>query len=86
MKDTLSEITLNIAVGNETQSISLTNGEWQAVQNGSPLIKSAEGIYEGQEFTYDWHFNDPQYPQSTLVVLYADAEGYVGSIHDIWLG
>ena len=85
-KTTSSEITLNIAVGYETQSISLTKGEWQAVQNGSTLIKNAEGIYERQDFTYEWHFNAPQYPQSTLVVLYDEGEGYVGSISDTWLG
>lgn len=86
VKEASSEVTLNIAIGYEPQSINLTSGEWQAVQNGDTLIKCAEGIYEGEEFTYEWHFNDPKYPQSTLVVLYDDGEGYVGSIHDTWIG
>lgn len=41
---------------------------------------------EDQEsFTYEWHFNDPHFSQSTLVVTYDEGEGFIGSISDAWL-
>jgi hypothetical protein len=81
----MSEVTVNITVGYEPQNIRLTAYEWKAIQGGAFLIKSEEGFYEGQSYTYEWHFNDPQFPQSTLVVTYDDGEGFVGSINDTWL-
>ena len=81
----MSEIKINVSVGNETQSVRLAASEWQAVQGGAFLVKSEEGVYEGQSFTYEWHFNDPHYSQSTLVVTYDEGEGFIGSISDAWL-
>jgi hypothetical protein len=81
----MSEITINVLVGNETQSLRLTANELQAARDGVFLVKCGEGVYEGQSFAYEWHFNDPHYPQSTLVVTYDDGEGFIGSISDAWL-
>lgn len=81
----MPEITINVTVGNEYQSVRLTANEWEAVQGGTFLVKSAEGVYEGQSFTYEWHFNDPKYGQSTLVVTYDEGEGFIGSISEAWL-
>lgn len=81
----MPEIKINVTVGNEFQSISLTASEWQAVQGGAFLVKSVEGVYEGQSFTYEWHFNDPHSSQSTLVVTYDEGEGFIGSISDAWV-
>ena len=81
----MSDITINVSVGNETQSVRLTTSEWQSVQGGDCLVKSEVGVYEGQSFTYEWYFNDPQYLPSTLVVTYDDGEGFIGSISDAWL-
>ena len=80
-----SDVTLNIKIGYEIQSLRMTYEEWQAVQGGAFLVKSEEGVYEGQSFTYEWHFNDPHYSQSTLVVTYDEGEGFIGSISDAWL-
>ena len=81
----MTEITISVSVGNESQSVRLTYIEWAAVQGGECLVKSEVGAYEGQSFTYEWHFNDPQYSPSTLVVTYDDGEGFIGSISDAWL-
>ncbi len=81
----MSELTINVSIGYETQSVRLSAKEWQAVQDGAFLVKCEEGVYEGQSFTYEWHFNDPQYPTSTLVVTYSEGEGFIGSISDAWL-
>ncbi len=81
----MSEFKVNITVGHEPQSIRLTAYEWKEIQSGAFLIKSEEGFYEGQSYTYEWHFNDPKFPQSTLVVTYDDGEGFIGSINDAWL-
>jgi hypothetical protein len=81
----MTEITFNVLVGNEIQSVGLTASEWQAIQDGACLVKSEVGVYEGQSFTYEWHFNDPQYIPSTLVVTYDEGEGFIGSISDAWL-
>lgn len=75
-------ITLTVPVGNETQSVTLTVDEWDAVKSGRHLLKNAPGFYEGQEFTYAWCFNDPQFPDCSLVVLHDDAEGFLGSFND----
>jgi hypothetical protein len=81
----MTEITISVSVGNESQSVRLTYIEWAAVQGGECLVKSEVGVYEGQSFTYEWHFNDSQYSPSTLVVTYDDGEGFIGSISDAWL-
>ncbi len=81
----MSEVTVNITVGYEVQSVQLTANEWKAVQGGAFLVRSKEGFYEGQSYIYEWHFNDPQFPHSTLVVTYEDSDGYIGSISDAWL-
>jgi hypothetical protein len=80
----MSEVTINVSIGYESQSLSLTSNEWQAVQEGVFLVKCEKGMYEGQSFTYEWHFNDPQYSAHTLVVTYNDGEGFIGSISDAW--
>jgi hypothetical protein len=81
----MSKITTKVLVGYEAQSLRLTASEWQAAQDGVFLVKREEGVYEGQSLVYEWHFNDPHYPQSTLVVTYDDCEGFLGSISDAWL-
>ena len=78
----MADISLSVQIGYETQTISLTSAEWLAVKSGAHLVKDAQGFYEGEEFTYKWHFNDPQFIGSSLVVHYGDAEGFQGSIED----
>jgi hypothetical protein len=78
----MSEVLLSVRVGNDTQSVKLTEDEWCAAQSGGYLVKEGRGFYEGEVFTYEWHFNDPRFPGTNLVVLYADAEGFIGSIQD----
>ncbi len=43
----MTEITFNVLVGNEIQSVGLTASEWQAIQDGACLVKSEVGGYEG---------------------------------------
>lgn len=78
----MSLVTLSVSVGNELQSVQLFSHEWQAIQAGQFTTKEVECFYEGEKIAYSWHFNDPQYPESTLVVTYDDGEGYLGSIDD----
>ncbi len=81
----MSTVVLNIAIGNETQSVKMTRDEWNNVQSGQPLLKESVGFYEGDEFTYSWCFNDPRFLDSSLVVLYDEGVGFLGSIQDAWL-
>ncbi len=81
----MSLVTLSVSVGNELQSVQLFAHEWQAIQAGQFTSKVVEGFYEGEKMAYCWHFNDPQYPESTLVVTYDDGEGYLGSIADAFV-
>ncbi len=85
MASTMSNVTLNIKVGHEIQSLKMSHDEWRAVQSGEPLVRDSAGFYEGEEFKYTWRFNDPRCPTTSLVVLYDDAEGFSGSIEDGWL-
>jgi hypothetical protein len=78
----VADINLGVQIGYETQTISLTSTEWLAVKSGAHLVKDAQGFYEGEEFTYTWHFNDPRFVGTSLVVNYGDAEGFQGSIQD----
>ncbi len=80
-----SYVTLNINIGHETQSLKMNQDEWNAVQSGTPLVKDSVGFYEGEKFRYTWCFNDPRFTDSSLVVLYDEAEGFAGSIQDGWL-
>ncbi len=81
----MASITLSVTVGNEIQSVKLTQDEWIAVQSGQHLFKEVEGLYEGEEFIYCWHFNDPRNAGSSLVVQYNGADGFIGSITDAWV-
>ncbi len=67
------------------QSGQLLTHEWQAIQAGQFITKEVGGFYEGEKMAYCWHFNDPQYPESTLVVTYDDGEGCLGSIADTFV-
>lgn len=75
-------ITLTVPVGNETRSVTLTVDEWDSVKSGRYLLKSASEFYEGDEFVYKWYFNDPRFSETSLIVEYDDAEGFIGSIND----
>ncbi len=85
LSNTVSKITLNISVGYEIQSLVLTKNQWKSINEGAFLVKTQKGVYEGEDFVYEWHFNDPQYPDSSLVVTYDDGDGFMGSISDAWL-
>ena len=78
----MADINLGVQIGYETQTVSLTSTEWMAVKSGAHLVKDAQGFYEGEEFTYTWHFNDPRFIGTSLVVHYGDGEGFQGSIED----
>ncbi len=78
----MSLVNLSVSVGNELQSVQLLTHEWQAIQAGQFITKEVEGFYEGEKMAYSWHFNDPQFPDATLVVTYDDGEGFLGSLDD----
>ena len=78
----MSLVTLSVSVGNELQSVQLLAHDWKAIQAGQFFTKEVDGFYEGEKMAYSWHFNDPQFPESTLVVTYDDGEGYLGYIED----
>jgi hypothetical protein len=78
----MQKTTLNVTIGYEQQSIELSSADFAAVKSGAHLVKDAQGFYEGEEFTYTWHFNDPRFIGTSLVVHYGDAEGFQGSIED----
>ena len=80
----MSSIKLSVSVGNELQSIDVSTQEWQSIQAGEVLVKEVQGIYEGEVFTYTWHFNDPKFPDTSLVVMYGDGEGFIGSIDHVF--
>jgi hypothetical protein len=83
-KTPMTKVVLNIGIGNETQSIELTRKEWSNVQVGQALLKNSLGFYEGEEINYIWCFNDPRFLDTSLVVLYDEGEGFIGSIQDAW--
>jgi hypothetical protein len=71
---------VSIPIGDDLRTVNLTEKQWKAVQDGKPLVKSVKDHYEGQEFTYVFHFNMD--PENSLMVTYDDADGYLGDIAD----
>ena len=44
-----------------------------------------EDYYEGEEFSYEFHFNSSQHEGNSLVVTYDDADGFIGNIEDAFI-
>jgi hypothetical protein len=74
------KLSVSIPVGDDLRTVILTEKQWKAVQDGKPLVKRVKDHYEGQEFTYVFHFNMD--PENSLMVTYDDADGYLGDIGD----
>lgn len=78
---------LSIEVGYEFRSISLTEDELSQIRAGQSLTKEMLDMYEGEEYTYTFEFNqDPDY---SLKVNYQQGDdiltagdGYLGDIDD----
>jgi hypothetical protein len=78
---------LSIEVGYEFRSISLTEDELKQIRAGQRLTKEMLDMYEGEEYTYIFEFNqDPDY---SLKVSYQQGDdiftaghGYLGNIND----
>jgi hypothetical protein len=81
---TTNMIQVSVAVGYDLRSVELTSDEWAEVQNGQHLVREVVDYYEGEEFTYVFAFNERQ--ESSLVVTYDDADGFVGDIGDAIIG
>ena len=71
---------VSVTVGDDLRTVILTEKQWKAVQEGKRLVKRVKDQYEGEEFTYVFHFNMD--PQNSLMVTYDDADGYLGGIED----
>jgi hypothetical protein len=81
---------LSVEVGYELRSVTLTEEELRHVRSGEPLTKTVEDLYEGDEYTFTFEFNqDPDY---SLKVTYQQADdiltagdGFLGDIEDACL-
>lgn len=85
MVSSVDQVTLGIEIGYELRTIILTHSQWVEVQSGHELIQEVDDLYEGESFTYRWHFNNPSDPESTLVITYGDGVGFDGNIRDVFL-
>jgi hypothetical protein len=74
------KFSVSVTVGYDLRTVNLTEKQWKAVQDGKPLVKRVKDHYEGQAFTYVFHFNMD--PANSLMVTYDDADGYLGDIAD----
>lgn len=81
----LETINVSVEVGYELRTVSLTELEWKSVQAGETLTKGIKDYYEGEEFTYEFHFNSEYYKGDSLVVTYDDGDGFIGSIEDAYI-
>jgi len=81
-----NSIFLSVEVGYDIRTTELTADEWGDVQNGVELHKSVLDWYEGEEFTYEFHFNSSMEQGSTLVVTYDDCGvGFIGNISEAFI-
>ena len=78
----IKEINISVEIGYEIRTVSLSELEWKKIQSGHPLSKEIVDHYEGEEFTYEFHFNSSQHEGNSLVVTYDDADGFIGNIDD----
>ena len=78
----LKSINVSVEIGYELRTVSLSEFEWRRVQSGHALSKQVVDYYEGEEFTYTFHFNSEFHPGKSLVVNYEDADGFIGCIED----
>ena len=78
----LKTINVSVEVNYELKTVSLTELEWKSVQAGETLTKGIKDYFEGEEFTYEFHFNSSQRKGNSLVVTYDDADGFIGNIED----
>ena len=76
------EISISVEIGYELRTVSLSETEWTRVQSGHALSKEVVDYYEGEEFTYVFHFNTELHQGNSLVVTYEDADGFIGNIED----
>lgn len=76
------EISISVEIGYELRTVSLSETEWKRVQSGDVLLKEVVDYYEGEEFTYVFHFNTGLHQGNSLVVTYEDADGFIGNIED----
>ena len=76
------EISISVEIGYELRTVSLSETEWTRVQSGDVLLKEVVDYYEGEEFTYVFHFNTELHQGNSLVVTYEDADGFIGNIED----
>ena len=81
----LKTINVSVEVGDELRTVSLTELEWKRIQAGENLTKEIEDYYEGEEFSYEFHFNSSQHEGNSLVVTYDDADGFIGNIEDAFI-
>ena len=78
-------INLSVEVGYELRTVTLTEKEFEIIKSGKQLIKEVEDYYEGEEFTYEFNFNNPMFANDTLVVSYDGADGFIGKIEDAYI-
>ena len=78
-------IGLSVEIGYELRTVSLSDLEWSRVQSGHALSKEVVDYYEGEEFTYVFHFNSEIHQGNSLVVTCEDADGFIGCIEDAHL-
>ena len=76
------EISISVEIGYELRTVTLSETEWTRVKSGDVLLKEVVDYYEGEEFTYVFHFNTELHQGNSLVVTYEDADGFIGNIED----
>ena len=78
-------VNVSVEIGYELRTVSLSELEWKKVRTGHSLSKEILDYYEGEEFTYEFHFNSSDYKGNSLVVTYDDADGFIGNIEDAFI-
>ena len=68
---------LSVEIGYLEHSLTLTDEEWRAVCDGTPLTRSVQDLYEGETWTYTWHLKYPN-----LLITCDESVGFDGAIED----
>ena len=82
----MKKFQIGITIGYELRTLVLTEKQWIEIKNGKEFKKTVKDYYEGEEFNYQFHFNNPEDKKNNFIVTYDDGgEGYIGNIDDVYV-
>ena len=80
----MRKVRIGIEIGYELRTIDISSKQWEDIKKGIEFQKTEKDYYEGEEFEYHFHFNDPNGEYSFVVSINDEyGTGYVGDIDDV---